>query len=66
MEYKPGDLCLFRSRVIRHAVAPFTGPWDAIVLFTHQNDLKLGMAIEKLVDPKKRKEAKEAKGRVRD
>jgi hypothetical protein len=49
MQYRPGDVCLFRSAVIEHAVAPFNGERTAIVLFTHGNDLKLGKAT---MDPK--------------
>jgi hypothetical protein len=49
MVYNPGDLCLFRSAIIEHAVAPFTGDRTAIVLFTHQLDLTLGKPDPKRV-----------------
>jgi predicted 2-oxoglutarate/Fe(II)-dependent dioxygenase YbiX len=49
LQYRPGDLCLFRSAVIEHAVAPFHGERTAIVMFTHEDDLKLGKAT---MDPK--------------
>jgi hypothetical protein len=49
LQYRPGDVCLFRSAIIEHAVAPFHGDRTAIVLFTHERDLELGKAT---MDPK--------------
>jgi hypothetical protein len=55
IEYNPRDLCLFHSRVIRHGLGSFKGERGALVLFTHDNDLELGMGIERLDDEASKK-----------
>lgn len=55
IEFNAGDLCLIRSRVIRHAIGPFTGERSALVLFTHERDLGLEMGIEPDVNARDRK-----------
>jgi hypothetical protein len=37
LNYKPGDIILFRSAILRHAVAKFEGNRTALVLFSHQD-----------------------------
>jgi hypothetical protein len=39
MDYQPDDLILFRSCLLRHAIAKINGTRTAIVLFSHQADI---------------------------
>jgi hypothetical protein len=40
LEYQPGDVILFRSAIIQHAIGSFEGDRTALVLFSHKDVLE--------------------------
>ncbi|GAA6014503.1 hypothetical protein JCM8202_001561 [Rhodotorula sphaerocarpa] len=54
IEYRPGDILIFHSAILRHCVLDFTGERYAIVAFSHEDqvlDSKNGITKKYLDDP---------------
>jgi hypothetical protein len=43
MEYQPGDVVIFNSGILPHAITPFEGIRQAVVLFSHEEMFKFGL-----------------------
>jgi alpha-ketoglutarate-dependent taurine dioxygenase len=43
MEYQPGDVVIFNSGILPHAITPFEGTRQAVVLFSHEEMFKFGL-----------------------
>ena len=46
LDFKPGDIIFFRSRLLEHFITDFEGERSNMVFFTHENVLKYGMEAE--------------------
>jgi hypothetical protein len=43
MEYQPGDVVIFNSGILPHAITPFEGTRQAVVLFSHEKVFEHGL-----------------------
>ena len=39
LDFKPGDIIFFRSRLLEHFITDFVGERSSLVFFTHENVL---------------------------
>ena len=46
LDFKPGDIIFFGSRLLEHFVTDFEGKRSSMVFFTHENVLKYGVEAE--------------------
>ena len=48
LDFKPGDIILFRSRLLEHFVTDFEGERSSMVFFTHENVSKYQYEAEEI------------------
>lgn len=48
LDFKPGDIIFFRSRLLEHFVTDFEGERSSMVFFTHENVLKYQYEAEEI------------------